>query len=397
MTRQMFWRSGAVHERMLAPSALSRKWWGMIGALGAVGATAYLLPSFVDGKLVTEGRRPEVADIELASNNANASSQTQLNPYSLPADKWHNVPLLALQSSTEGVVDGEVRLLALQAAYERERNSAAAAQVQVAALQEQLANLGEKQEEVLVLREQLADAVALKRQTIEPRIAETDQRKQAESALLRVVALQEELAGLHAQVLKAKATAESEKAIAASALAKLEAAQHQLASVTALQSDRTETESHLRSKENRVVDGPSLERPENPHAAELASVLPPPPEMSTASINEQEQAPLRAFRPGKSERATAKKPRQALLSIEVKPLARPANKTAASPVRIPETDALKLTKPRYEPRNQSVPPVGKPQQRASQQRRLLAQDTQNRRDSGALRLPSDLLPDSSLW
>ncbi|KFG70384.1 hypothetical protein JH26_04975 [Microvirga sp. BSC39] len=305
----------------------------MIGALGAVGATAYLLPSFADGRLASGGHLPEVVDVQPARNNADARAGALLDPYSPLPEKWQNLPLLAMQSSTEVAAGGEVQLLTLQAAFERERGSAVAAQLQVAALQERLASLQEKQEEVLVLREQLADTEAHTRQTTGPTTAETEQKAVAEKAMLKVTALQEELASLSTQVLKAKTTAESEKARAASALAQLEAVQHQLAVVTTLQSDRTE----------------------------------------------------------------ADKPRRSFPGIGIKPLPKPVGKSAAAPVRTPEPDASRLTGPRHEPRNQSAGSVGKPPQRASQQPRLVAQDTRNRRGPGALSLPNDLLPDNRLW
>jgi hypothetical protein len=269
--------------------------------------------------------------------------------------------------------------------------------LQVAALQEQLANLQEKQEEVLVLREQLADTEAHARQTTGPSIAETDQKRIAADALLKVTALQEEVASLSAQVLKAKTTAESEKARAASALAQLETVKHQLAIVTALQSDRTEVDSHLWPNDDSIVDGPAPDNPRNGHPTEQASKLPLPPVTNTTSSVEQRQTPHRSARLDKSERAMDGKPRQALLSIEIKPPAKPVNKSGAAPVRTPEPEASRLTTPPHEPRNQSVRSVRKLPQRASQQPRLLTQDTQNRLGPGSLSLPNDLLPDSRLW
>lgn len=397
MTRQMFWRSGAVHEEGLAPSALGTKWWAVIGALCAVGVTAYLLPSSVHGGRGTGGHLPEVADLQLSPNITNASGGALLETYSPPAEKWQNLPLLALQNSTAAAAGGDIQLLALQAAFERERNSAAAAQLQVAALQERLASLQEKQEEVLVLREQLADTKAHARQTTGPVIAEAEQKKLMEHALLKVAALQEEAASLSAQVLRAKTTAESEKARAASALAELESVQRELAVATALQSDRTAVDPHLRPQDNRIVDQPAPNNPRDTPLAEGASKLPLPPRTNTASSIEQRQAPQRAVRPERSERAVADNPRQTHLNVRLKSLARPLNKSAVAPVRAPEPDASRLTTPRHEPRTQSVRSVEKPPQRASQQPRLLAQDTRSRRDPGALSLPSDLLPDSRFW
>jgi hypothetical protein len=260
-----------------------------------------------------------------------------------------------------------------------------------------LSNLQEKQEEVLVLREQLADTEAHTRQASGSATAETEQKRLAEHALLKVTALQEELASLSTQVLKAKTTAESERARAASALAQLEDVQRQLAVVTAPQSNSAAADSSLRPEENRMADRPALDSPSDAHPAEQASKLPLPTETDTTSSVEQRQTPLRSARPDKSEKATGNKPRQVLLNVEIKPLARPLSKSAAASVRAPEPDTLRLTAPRHEPRNQSARSVGKPQQRASQQRRLLAQDTQSRRDPGALSLPNSLLPDSRLW
>ena len=394
MTRQISWRSGAVHEGRLA---LGRKWWGIIGALGAVGATAYLLPSLADGRHIRGGHLPEVTDIRLALNNTDTSSGTPLEPYSPPAEAWQNLPLLASRSSSEIATDGEVRLLALQAAFERERNSAAAAQLQVDALQEQLADLREKEEEALVLREQLADARAHAMQATEPRSAAAEQKKHADSAMLRVAALQEELASLSTEVIKAKTTAEGEAERADSALAQLEAVQHQLAVVTALQSDRTETESHLLPKDDGTADGTLPKSSGDAHPAEQASELPPPPKTYPALSIKPREIPLRNVRSGRRDKAAADKSRQTLSSAGGKPLARPVSKTAAAPVVTPDSDASRLTRPRHGPRSQNVQLVGKPPQRASQQPRVLAQDTRNRRNSGALSLPSDLLPDNRLW
>lgn len=333
MTRQMFWRFRAVHKGRLTPSASDGKWWRMIGALGAMVTVAYLLPSFADGRYVRGWHLPEAADLRIAPNKADASDGALLNPYSPRAEKWQTVPLLAQQSSTEFALGSEVQFLALQAAFERERSSAAAAQLHVAALQEKLASLQEKQEEVLVLREQLADTETHPRQLIAPTIAEAEQRKIAEHAGLKVIALQEEVASLNAQVLKARTTAESEKARAASALAQLETVQHQLAVATVLQ----------------------------------------------------------------SERAMAGKPRQDLLSAGIKPQGRPVDNGPAASIRTPDHDASRMTRPRNEPRNKSARSVGTPPQQTGQQPRLLAQDTRNRRESGALSLPNELLPDSRLW
>lgn len=396
MTRQMFWRSGAVHDERSVPSALGTKWWVVIGVLCAVGATPSLLPSFADGRHKSGGQVPEKADIQPPPNNADASGEALLAPSSPLAEKWKNLPLLVLQSSTEVATGGEVQLLTLQAAFERERSIAAAARLQVAALQEQLASLQEKQEEVLVLREQLADTEAHARQTAKPATPDIEQKKRAEHALLKVTALQEELASLSNQVLRAETTAESEKARAASALAQLEAVQHQLAAVTALQSGRAAADGHLRPEGGQMVDRPALDSLRDAYP-EQASKLPSPPETNTTSSVEQRQTPLRSARPDKNEKATANKPRQALLNVDIKPPAKPLSKSASASVRAHEPDTLRLTTSRHEPRSQSVRAVGKPPQRASQQRRLLAQDTQSRRDPGALSLPSDLLPDSSLW
>jgi hypothetical protein len=336
-----------------------------------------------------------VADIQHVPDNIPAGSGAPFKPHSLSAETWQNLPLLALQSSSEVAADGEVQLHTLQAAYERERNSAAASQLQVVGLEEQLASLQEKQEEVLVLREQLADAMAHAKQTAEPRSAETEQKKHAGNALLRVAALQEELANLSTEVLKAKTTAEAESARAASALAQLEAVQHQLAIVTALQSYRTE--SRLRPQDGGIVDGTPLNSLRGAHSAEQGSKLPPSPKMDLDSSVEQRQVPLRSVRSDKSNRATTDKSRQASISIRGKPLAGPVSKTAAAPARSLEPDVSRLTRPRNEPRSQSLRSVGKPPQRASQPPHVLAQDTRNRRDPGALSLPGDLLPDSRLW
>ncbi|MBF9197261.1 hypothetical protein [Microvirga terrestris] len=336
---------------------------------------------------------PKVAEIQLAPNNMQAGGGALPDSYSPPAERWQNLPLFALQSSTDVAAEGEVRLLALQVAFERERNNAAAARLQVAALQEQMASLQEKQEEVLVLREQLADTEAHTRQATGSTIAESEQRRLAEQALLKVTALQEELASLSTQILMAKTTAESEKAKAASALMQLEAVQHQLAIITALQSDRMEADKHLQPNDDHIA----LDNLRDAHPGQRSSKLPLLPVTTTASSVEQRQTPHRSGRPDKSERAKDSTPRQAPLSIGTKPPARPVDKSAAAPVRAPEPEASRQTTLSHEQRNQSVRFVGKLSQRANQQPRLLTQDAQNRRGPGALSLPNDLLPDSRLW
>ncbi|MEE1655501.1 hypothetical protein VB618_04760 [Microvirga sp. CF3062] len=397
MIRQIFRRSRMGHEGRFAQFAFGKKWWGMVGALMAGGATAYLLPSFADGRRETGGHLPDVADIQPAPNNAEVASRTPLNLYSSPAQEWQRLPLLASQGSEEVAAGGEVRLLALQAAFERERSSATAAQLQVVSLQEQLNDMREKREEVLVLREQLADAEAHAKQMTERSSPEVEQKKSAESARLRVAALQEELAILSTEILKDKTAAESEKVRAVSALEQLDAVQRQLAAVTVRDNDGTEINSQRRAKDDQIVDEPSSSNPRDAHPAERVSKLPLPTGTSTTSSHKQRPVPLQSVRSDKSERALIEKPRQVLLNTGVKPPTRPVNKTAAASVRTLEPDASRLTKPRHEPGNQSVRSVGKPSQGASQQSRLLVHDTHKLRDPGALNLPSDLLPDSRLW
>lgn len=389
MPQYIFWRPETVHEGRRTSGG---KWRGIIGAVGAVGATAYLVPSLVDGRNLRGGHLLEVADIQHAPNNINTDNLIPQKPHSSPRMAWQSLPLLALQSSSEIAENGVVRLLALQAAFERERNSAAVAQGQVGALQEQLANLWEKQEEVLVLREQLADAESHAKQMTEPRSVEAEQKKRADNAVFRIAALQEELANLGAEVLKAKATAEGETARAASALAQLEAVQHQLAVATALQSSRTETDNHLRPKHEGLGDEPPFSDPGDVHTEERGSTL--PPNANAALQIKQRQASLRKTQPDRSIKAMTDKPRQALLGNGDSMPARPVSKAATAPFRALDPDVRRLTRPRHEPTSQNTRPHGTPAQRASQQSRLLAQE---RRDTGALSLPSDLLPDSRLW
>lgn len=387
----MFWRPETIHE---GRRTSGRKWWGIIGAIGAVGATAYLVPSLGDGRNLRGGHLLEVADIQRAPNNIDSNSVVPQKSHSSTRVAWQSLPLLALQSSSEIAEHGEVRLLALQAAFERERNSAAVSQRQVGTLQEQLANLWEKQEEVLVLREQLDDAESHAKQMTEPRSVETEQKKRADNAVFRITALQEELANLGAEVLKAKATAEGETARAASALAQLEAVQHQLAVATALQSSRTETDSHLRPKHDGIGDEPPFSDPGDAHTEERGSKLPLPPNANPALQIKQRQASLRKIQPDRSTKAMTDKPRQAILgSVDNMPT-RPVSKTATAPFRAPDPDALRLTRTRHEPTSQNARSSGTPAQRAIQQSRLLALE---RRDPGVLSLPSDLLPDSRLW
>ena len=397
MTRQMFWRSGAVHGGKLPPSASGRKWWGMIGALSLLGVTGWLMLSFADGRHGRGGPSLEVSDASLAPNKDDASRHAPADPSSSIGDKWQNLPLLARQGSPETAADGEVRLLALQAAFERERDSSAAAQLQVVALQEQVAHLRERQEEVLILREQLAESKAHRSQVTDPASEEIEQKKRADHALLRVAALQEELASLGKEVLRAKTAAEGEKARAASALMQLEDAQHQLAAATALQGARTEMESRPHSNDVQILDRSPFHSPEIPLPAEQSLKLPLSPKTNTISPVEQGQTPSRNVRLDKSEKGAVTHPRQALLSIESRPPNRPVDKTVPVPVRRPEPDTSRLKRPKQEPKDQNVRSVRKPPQRASPQPRLLAHDIQELRHPGTLSLPNALLPDSALW
>jgi hypothetical protein len=398
MIRQMFWRSGAVHRGRPAPSALGKTRWSMIGALAVVGFTGYLLLSFADERHARGGPSLEVADTPIAPNKADASNHARLDLSPPLMEKWQNLPLLALRGSPEIAAEGEVRILALQAAFERERNSAAAAQLQVIALQEQVDHLRERQEEVLVLREQLADTEAHSPQVTEPASEEIEQKKRADHALLRVAALQEELASLGKEVLRAKTTAEGEKARADSALMQLDDAQHQLTAVTALQGDRTEIESRpQQANHNQILDSSPLNNSESPLPAERVLKLPVPPKTTTVSPVEQRQIPSRNGRLDKREKGAIANPRQALLSIESGPPSTAVNKTAPVPARRSEPDTSRLKRARQEPKDQSVHSAGKPPQGTGPQSRLLAHDTQKLRTPGTLSLPSALLPDSALW
>jgi hypothetical protein len=339
-----------------------------------------------------------MADTPLAPIEADASSHAPFNPSFPLVEKWQNLPLLALQGSPEIAADDEVRLLALQAAFEREQNSAAAAQLQVVALQEQVAHLRERQEEALVLREQLADAEAQLPQVTDTASDAIEQKKRADDALSRVAALQEELASLGKEVLRARTAAEGEKARADSAVMQLNDAQHQLAALTALQDDRTEIESRPRqSNQTQIPDRSPLNNPENPLPAERAFEFPLSPKANADTPVEKRQIQSRNVRLHQTEKGAVTNPRQPPLSIEPGPRSTVVNKTAPVPVRRPEPDTSGLKRSRQEPKEQSVRSVGKPPQGASPHPRLLAHDIQKMRDPSTLSLPSALLPDSTLW
>ncbi|MBM1175472.1 hypothetical protein [Microvirga arabica] len=260
MTWQRFSLSRAAHSGRLASSVFGvTRWWGMVGALVLVGVTTYLFTGSANDQSAINHRLSDLAGAHSITDAPRTAASAPTARLPSMAGRWQNLPLLAAQQSADFSLSGEVKALALQVAFERERVRADAAQRQlvplqeqvaslveqqreVAGIQEQLADLKGKQEEVIVLRERLAEADANTRRVVEHLRAVIEEKERADKALLRVTASHEQLDDLRASVVEAQKAAESEKQKATSALEELEAVKGQLAAA------RREAASSLREQ-----------------------------------------------------------------------------------------------------------------------------------------------------
>ena len=406
MVWQRIRHSGAVHRERHAPSVSgAAKCWATIGVLIAGGATAYLpfdLPVYTR---VLEGLLPNKAHAQPGPHGDHADGPLSSTWQSSTAGRGLNSPPLKLEDSSDAAVRGEVRTLALQAAVEREKSRAEAAQLRVTDLQEQLTRLteehGEKQEEIIVLREELAELKANPLHSTEQQRRDIEEKQRANFALSRLGAAYEELNGLKTSVIEAKKVADREREKAAAALEELENVKGQLAVLAALERERKEAEIQLRSGEDQLVAFPLPESQKEVLPANEAPRLFQPPGPDTASSNRQGADPERNSRQEKSQIAIQGKARPVSVRREAKvpgkgdnnpaPSATPNNKSRS------ETDAARLTGIRPATRGQSLRSVEKISPKASESSHSAVQEVRNSRNPSALNLPSALRPDNRLW
>jgi hypothetical protein len=383
MIWQRIWHSAAAHRLRWASPAFGRAtWWGMLSALVVAGSTAYLLSDFADGSPAIDlsrtetGVRPFRADAQTPEPDRLAWS----SPF---ADRWQSLPLLVSHNSNDSILDGEVEVLSLQAALERESNRADAAQ-----------------REITVLQGQLARVEANEGLVAEYRFAAIEEKERTDNAMLRVAALHEELASLRASVTEAQRAVESERGKAASALEQLEVVQGQIAKRTSLGSNSSAIKGHLHGHPDESIAPYLDDRRELLPAARIFQ-LPMHLETYAPPPDDQGNGELRATRQEKDKRASSDKGVQVSHSPRTKVLARPVKNVATTPMRSrePRTElgVVSAPEPRREGRRQGVRPVEKTSIKASQRPRLLAQGGRGWGRSGALSLPTALLPDRRLW
>ncbi len=370
MVWQRIWHSGAARRDSADSTAFGRsKWWGMAGILVVGGATAYLLPGFAGDKGATEVHRQSAID-------------AQTDGVYVPSGEWQNVPQLASESSPDAVPNVDARVLSLQAAVERERQRADAAQRELLNLQGQLAGLEEN--EALMA---------------EYRSAAIEEKERTNNALLRVAASHEELASLRAGIIEAKKAAENEKSKAALAHKQLEVVQGQLAALISGERQRAEKQSQVQAKQDQVAAIPALEDP--------ASVLPPtPPRRSLPLVtdtppSDRRRQPERDAQPDKSQKATGSKARNVVQPSRAGAPTRSASDAETAPARgreqrsIPE--AARVTRLEKDIRGQSAAPVDRASTERVQRSRMFVQDGPDLGSPRGPTLPRALLPDSRLW
>jgi hypothetical protein len=368
MVWQRIWHSGAARRDSAASTAFGRsKWWGMAGILVVGGATAYLLPGFAGDRGATEVRRQPAID-------------AQTDGIYVPSGEWQNVPHLASESSPDATPGGDARALALQAAVERERERADAAQRELSDLQAQLAGLEEN--EALMA---------------EYRSAAIEEKERTNNALLRTAASHEELARLRAGIIEAQKAAENEKSKATLAHKQLEVVQGQLAALISGERHRAEKQSQVQPKQDQVAAVPAIEEP--------ASVLPVPPRRSLPLVTDtppsNKRRPEREAQPDKSEKATSGKARPVAQPTRAGAPARSTSDAETAPVRDrgqrSKPEAARVTKLEKDIRGQSADPGDKASTERGQRSRMIVQDFYDLRSPRGPSLPRALLPDSRLW
>ncbi len=372
MVWQRIWNSGAGHRESTASSAFFRPWrWGMAGALVVGGATAYLLPGFAGDRLATEVHLPPVTDARSVAGEAHARAPAAPSP---PAGEWQDLPPPPAEGPADAPADEEIRVLSLQAALEREKERADAAQRDLLGLRGQLASLEEN--EALMA---------------EYRSAAIEEKERANNALLRAAASHEELASLRAGMIEAQKAAENERAKATLAHKQIEAMQGQLAALTSKEAARAETKSLPQPKQDQVA---AISPP-----ADRVNVLPPANSARSLQPANDRKGPVRDTQPVKDPDATSRKARQAS-PPKAKAPARPADDAATastrSPRQRPEPAAARVTMLEREARAQSPSSADKVSKKVPRPR-MLAQDAQDLPGPRGLSLPRALLPDSRLW
>ncbi|MBL0405596.1 hypothetical protein JKG68_16640 [Microvirga aerilata] len=342
----------------------------MAGALVVGGATAYLLPGFAGDRLATEVHLPPVTDARPVAGEAHARAPAAP---SSPAGKWQDLPPLPAESPVDAPADEEIRVLSLQAALEREKERADAAQRDLLGLRGQLASIEEN--EALMA---------------EYRSAAIEEKERANNALLRAAASHEELASLRAGMIEAQKAAENERAKATLAHKQIEAMQGQLAALTSKEAARAEAKSLPQPKQDQVA---AISPP-----ADRMNVLPANPARSLPPSNER-KGPVRDTQPVKDPDATSRKARQAS-PPKAKAPARPADDAATASIRSPrqrpEPAAARVTMLEREARPQSTSSADKVSKKVPRPR-MLAQDARDLPGPRGLSLPRALLPDSRLW
>jgi hypothetical protein len=407
MVRQKVWQPSTTVQRDEHDSSFPRItwWWAIIAVLVVGGATPYLLPRFAVPMRATDDHSPNATDAQPVPGSNHADGLASLIGYPPPAGRWQNLLLLRQENFTEAVANDEIKALALQVAFERERDRADAAQLLVVGLQEQLTSLkeerGEKQEEVIVLREELAEAKTNTLQIMGQRQATIKEEKRANSAISRETASYEELNSLRASVSEAWKVADSERKKTAAAFEQLGVVQGQLAILTALEWGKKEVKSQLRLREDQVVAAPLLESREEIPPASRTFQLPQSLEADKAPSNGQEMDSKQAPRREKGEVAAHGNARLVSVQRDAKALIRDDSNAPIAATRSRRlqsaSEAPRLMGLSLEARGQSVRSVERASPRASQRPRVLTQSVDNSRNPAALNLPSALRPDSRLW
>lgn len=335
------------------------------------GATAYLLPGFAGDRGATEVHRQPARD-------------AQTDGTYVPSGEWQSVPDLASESSLDAAPNEDARVLSLQAAVERERERADAAQ-----------------RELLDLRGQLAGFEENEALMAEYRSAAIEEKERTNQALLRNAGSHEELASLKAGIIEAQKAAESERSKATLALKQLEVVQGQLAALISAERYRTEKQSQVQPQpqQKQVAAIPALEGP--------ASVLPPTPPRRSLPLVTDTPAPDKRRQPeqdaqtDKSRKATNGKARDVIQPPRAGAPTRPGSDAETPPVRGREqrssTGAARVTKLERDIRGQNADPADKASTERGQRPRMTVQEVHDLRGPRGPALPRALLPDSTLW
>ncbi|NBJ11134.1 hypothetical protein [Microvirga arsenatis] len=393
--------------------------------------TVIMLPGLADGQRMTEGER-QVRDVELqVTTEPRRSEAASSLLYPAFQAAWQSLPLLALESSPDGLHEGEVKAAALEAAMERERDRADLAQRQISELQEQLTGLRERQvlaaeqaENARFKAARLEEEVASLRVSAEKaqRTAEREKEKassaleelraandgiifqrqwaaakearQVETASLAIAEAKQELETLRASLREAQETADREKRNVASALERLAAVNARLATpADAIKMNSNADDQTL----PRTSTRPALERRELPTA--------------TGSLGRPLSDPGRALPSGRTSDGVRVSPQKSRIKISV-PIEK-ASPRASDQSSKPEVSATGSLSPVRKQRVASAPAregklerqassqvpriSGNVGSRPSQRQRVITHDIFIIDSPSPLNLPRALLPDADLW